>query len=155
MTPRRRPGLIGTDGGLETRMDRELFEAAKRAREKAHAPYSRFQVGAAIRTLAGTVHTGCNVENASFPEGWCGETSAIAAMIGASGAAPGRRIAAIAVVAARIDGNLTTPCGGCRQRIAEFAGPDTPVHVFDLDGEGRSFTLAELLPAAFYLAQKP
>jgi cytidine deaminase len=135
-------------------MDRELFEAAKRARDKAHAPYSRFHVGAAIRTAAGTVHAGCNVENASFPEGWCGETSAIAAMIGASTGPAGRRIAAMAVVAPRIDGNLTTPCGGCRQRIAEFAGPDTPVHVSDPDGEGRTFRLAELLPSAFYLTEK-
>ncbi len=135
-------------------MDRELIEAAGAVRERAHAPYSRFPVGAAIRTEAGTVHTGCNVENASYPEGWCGETSAIANMIGAAASPAGRRIAALAVVASRIDGNLTTPCGGCRQRIAEFAGPDTPIHVADPEGKGRTYRLGDLLPAAFALDEK-
>ena len=138
-------------------MDRELFEAARAARERAHAPYSRYHVGAALRTEAGSVHSGCNVENASFPEGWCGETSAIANMVGAgaAAAAPSRRIAAICVVADRIEGRLVTPCGGCRQRIAEFAGPDTPVHVSDPAGEGRTYRLADLLPAAFALDDRP
>lgn len=136
-------------------MDRALFEAAQTVREKAHAPYSRFHVGAALRTEAGTVHSGCNVENASFPEGWCSETSAIASMIAASDSAPGRRIEAICVVADAIDGRPTTPCGGCRQRLAEFGRPDTLVHVFDPSGNGRTFRLAELLPAAFALDGKP
>lgn len=130
-------------------MDKELFAAAHAVRARAHAPYSRFHVGAAVRTEAGTVHAGANVENAAYPEGWCAETSAIAAMIAAGGAGPERRIAAVAVVAERIDGRLTTPCGGCRQRLAEFAGPDTPVDVIDPSGEGRTFTLRELLPSAF------
>jgi cytidine deaminase len=130
-------------------MDRELFERAKSVRERAHAPYSKFQVGAAIRTAAGTVHAGANVENASYPEGWCGETSAIAAMVAAAPPGPGRRIAAMSVVADRIEGRLTTPCGGCRQRIAEFAGPETPVDVIDPSGEGRTFLMKDLLPAVF------
>ena len=133
-------------------MDKELFAAAKAVRQRAHAPYSRFHVGAAVRTEAGTVYTGANVENASYPEGWCAETSAIAQMVAAGGTAAERRIAAVSVVAERIDGRLTTPCGGCRQRLAEFAGPDTPVDVIDPSGEGQSFTMRELLPSAFDMA---
>ena len=135
-------------------MDRELFEAARRARARAHAPYSNYAVGAALRTDAGTIHAGCNVENASFPEGWCAETSAIAAMIAGAENAPNRLIAEICVVAAPIDGRLVTPCGGCRQRLAEFGRPDTIVHVAAPDGEGHSYRLAELLPAAFALEPK-
>jgi cytidine deaminase len=136
-------------------MDRELFEAAKAVRARAHAPYSRFFVGAALRSQAGAVHAGANVENAAFPEGWCAETSAIAQMVAAAPAGPGRKIAAICVVADQIEGHLTTPCGGCRQRIAEFAGPDTLVHAADPAGNNRTFRLAELLPAAFALEGKP
>jgi cytidine deaminase len=132
-------------------MDRELFSAALAARERAHAPYSRYQVGAALRTEAGAVYAGSNVENASFPEGWCSETSAIAHMIAASSAGPGRRIAAVCVVAEPIEGRLVTPCGGCRQRIAEFAGPDAEIHVADPRGNCRTFRLAQLLPATFAL----
>jgi cytidine deaminase len=135
-------------------MDDELFEAARAARERAHAPYSEYPVGAAIRTESGAVHAGCNVENASFPEGWCAETSAIAAMIGASSTGSGRRIAAVCVVAEPIEGRLTTPCGGCRQRLAEFGGADTAVHVADPDGNSRTFRLGDLLPAAFALEAK-
>ncbi len=130
-------------------MDRELFAAAKAVRQRAHAPYSRFPVGAALRTEAGAVHAGANVENASYPEGWCAETSAIAHMIAAGGGAAERRIVAVAVVAERIDGRLTTPCGGCRQRLAEFAGPDTPIDVVDPSGAGETFTMRALLPSAF------
>ncbi len=130
-------------------MDRELFDLAKKVRGRAHAPYSHFPVGAAVRTEAGTIHAGANVENVSYPEGWCAETSAIAAMVAAAPPGPARRIAAVCVVADRIDGRLTTPCGGCRQRLAEFAGPDTPVHAVDPAGDGRTFLMKDLLPAAF------
>jgi cytidine deaminase len=75
-------------------------------------------------------------------------------MIGAATGPAGRRIAALAVVASRIDGRLTTPCGGCRQRIAEFAGPDTPIHVADPEGNGHTYRLADLLPAAFALDER-
>lgn len=132
-------------------MDRELFDRAKSVRDRAHAPYSRFHVGAAIRAEDGSVHAGANVENGSYPEGWCAETSAIAHMVAAAPPGPGRKIAAVAVVADRIEGRLTTPCGGCRQRLSEFAAADTPVHVSDPTGETRTFTMRELLPAAFAL----
>ena len=121
----------------------ELFAAAKAAQGRAYAPYSRFRVGAALRTPEGAVFVGGNVENASYPEGWCAETSAIAAMV-ATGA---RRIAEICVIG---DGEaLCTPCGGCRQRIREFAGDDTIVHVAGPEGVRASFRLAALLPESF------
>jgi len=132
-------------------VDADLIERARLARARAHAPYSEFPVGAAVRNAAGATFTGGNVENASFPEGCCAETAAIAAMVAGTPPGPQRRIAAIAVVADRIAGRLTTPCGGCRQRIAEFADPDTPVYVADPSGEGRTYLMKELLPAAFAL----
>lgn len=132
-------------------MDRELFDRAAAVRERAHAPYSGFPVGAALRAENGSIHAGANVENGSFPEGWCAETSAIAHMIAAAPPGPGRRIAAVAVVAERIEGRLTTPCGGCRQRLSEFASAETPVHVSDPSGSTQTFTMRELLPAAFAL----
>jgi cytidine deaminase len=129
----------------------DLFDAARSIRERAHAPYSRYLVGAALVTEAGALHAGCNVENGAFPEGWCAETSAIAHMVAASLPGPGRRIAEICVVADRIEGRLVTPCGGCRQRIAEFGSPETLVHASDPDGNGKTYRLADLLPAAFAL----
>jgi cytidine deaminase len=121
----------------------DLFAAARAAQARAYAPYSGFRVGAAIRTPEGQVFAGCNVENAAYPQGACAETGAIAAMIAGGGA----RIAEILVVG---DGDLLcTPCGGCRQRIREFAGPETPVHVAGPEGVRRRFTLAELLPYSF------
>ena len=124
-------------------MDSRLFEAARRAMAHAHAPYSKYHVGAAILSDDGTVYAGCNVENASFPEGWCAETSAIGAMVTNGGT----KIREIAVMGAGAD--LTTPCGGCRQRIAEFAAPETPVHICGPEGLRRTFKLADLLPASF------
>ncbi len=124
----------------------DLFEAARAARDRAHAPYSRFKVGAAIRTGSGAIVAGCNVENAAYPQGQCAEATAIGTMV----AAGHGRIVEIAVVGGEAgSGILCTPCGGCRQRIREFAGPDTPIHVFDAGGTGRSFTLGELLPFSF------
>lgn len=135
-------------------MDRELFEAAAAVRERAHAPYSGFRVGAAIRSADGRVSVGANVENASYPEGWCAETSAIAAMVAATPPGAGRSIVAVCVVADPIDGRLTTPCGGCRQRLAEFGRPDTRVTVSDPEGrDSRTYRLADLLPAAFALGE--
>jgi cytidine deaminase len=130
-------------------MSRDLFERARAVRERAHAPYSNFHVGVALRTDAGDMHIGANVENASYPEGICAETAAIAAMVAAAPPGPGRRIAEITVVAGRVGGRLTTPCGGCRQRIAEFGLPTTPVHILDPDGAGETMTLGTLLPGAF------
>jgi cytidine deaminase len=135
-------------------MDRELYDRARAARQHAHAPYSRFLVGVALRTESGAVHAGCNVENASYPEGWCAETSAIASMITAGKTPADRRIAEVVVTADKIGGNLTTPCGGCRQRLAEFSGPDTIVHVSDPQGDSKTYRMRELLPAAFVLDAK-
>ena len=121
----------------------ELFAGAKAAQANAYAPYSRFRVGAALRTTSGTVFSGCNVENAAYPQGSCAEAGAIAAMA----AAGERRIAEILVIG---DGEaLCTPCGGCRQRIREFADASTPVHVAGPEGVRRTFTLGELLPESF------
>lgn len=121
----------------------QLFAAAQAAQAKAYAPYSKFRVGAALRAASGTIFAGGNVENAAYPEGWCAETSAIAAMI-QSGE---RRIAEICVVG---DGEaLCTPCGGCRQRIREFADEHTVVHVAGPQGVRASFKLSALLPESF------
>ena len=120
-----------------------LFEAAKAIQAKAYAPYSRFKVGAAIATPEGQVFTGCNVENAAYPVGSCAEAGAVSAMI----AAGGSRIARVVVMG---EGDvLCTPCGGCRQRIREFAAPDTPIHIAGPEGIRKSFTLEELLPFSF------
>ena len=126
-------------------MSADLFEAARAAMERAHAPYSHFPVGAAIRSSNGTIHAGCNIENASYPEGWCAETSAIAHMVMAGE----RRIAEIAVVAERMD--RITPCGGCRQRLKEFGSAATLVHLCDATGIVETVTLGDLLPRAFGL----
>ncbi len=126
-----------------------LLEAAKLARAKAHAPYSNFAVGVALRTRSGSVHTGANIENTSYPEGWCAETSAISAMVMASDGIESRQIEELVVIA-----NHTppiTPCGGCRQRIKEFGTADTIIHAADLDGIQSSYELGGLLPAAFDL----
>ncbi len=123
-----------------------LFAAARAARRRAHAPYSKFQVGAAVLDEHGGVHAGCNVENAAYPQGWCAEASALAAMV----LAGGKRVRAVAVVAA--SPLLTTPCGGCRQKLAEFAGPGCAVFVLGARGPlgiRRRFSLGELLPHGF------
>jgi cytidine deaminase len=136
-------------------MERDLFDAARAVRLRAHAPYSGFPVGVALRAADGTVHTGCNVETAAFPEGWCAETSAIGRMVSASEPGAARRIDMVCVVADRIDGRFTTPCGGCRQRLAEFGTPETVIHCFDPTGEGATWRLGELLPASFALDVRP
>ncbi|PWC37421.1 cytidine deaminase [Azospirillum sp. TSO35-2] len=123
-----------------------LIEAARAARENAHAPYSKFKVGAAILGESGRIFAGCNVENAAYPQGQCAETSAIGAMVTAGD----RRIRMIVVMGGEPGAaELCTPCGGCRQRIREFAAPDTPIHVCDPAGLRRSFTLDALLPQSF------
>jgi cytidine deaminase len=140
--------------GKSIGLDADLVARAASVRANAHAPYSHFSVGAAVRNAAGAVFVGTNVENASYPEGSCAETAAIAAMIAGTPPGPARKIAAMVVVADRNGGRLTTPCGGCRQRIAEFAAPDTPVHVVDTAGAGETFLIGDLLPAAFGLDRK-
>lgn len=124
-------------------MSRDLFEMARAAMAKAHAPYSKFPVGAAIRTKAGTVHAGANIEVISYPEGWCAETTAIAHMVMAGGG----EIAEIAVIAEKMA--KCTPCGGCRQRLAEFGSASTRIHLCDGTGVVETVTLGALLPMAF------
>ena len=125
-------------------MSRDLIEAAKAARLKAHAPYSKFLVGAAVRDEHGRIFGGCNIENAAYPQGWCAEPSAIAALIMAGG----RKITEVAVIGA--GAGLVTPCGGCRQKIREFADGSVKIHVCGEDGGiKQTFTLDELLPFSF------
>ena len=121
----------------------DLFKAAMTVRENAYAPYSNFQVGAAIRTASGKVYTGCNVENVAYPEGTCAEAGAIAAMI----AAGESEIAEILVVAG--GASKVSPCGGCRQKISEFAQADAPVYMADLAGDIEEISIGDLLPAGF------
>jgi cytidine deaminase len=124
-----------------------LLTAARAVRENAHAPYSRFKVGAAIRAADGRIYVGCNVENIASPEGTCAEAGAIAAMV----AAGQRQIVEVAVIA---DGPApVAPCGGCRQKLAEFAAPDVPVTMAALSGETCATTVGALLPGAFSAAQ--
>ena len=123
-----------------------LKEAATAVRLNAHAPYSRFKVGAALRSTAGNLHIGCNVENVAYPEGTCAEAGAIAAMI----AAGDTRIAEIHVIADSPD--PVPPCGGCRQKIAEFADPSVPVTLHTTHGKSLTMTVADLLPGRFTAA---
>jgi homotetrameric cytidine deaminase len=118
-----------------------LLDAAEAAMRNAYAPFSNFNVGAALRAPNGAVFAGANVENASYPQGQCAEASAIGALI----AAGESEIAAVAVVAEKMD--VCPPCGGCRQKLSEFARPDTPVYL----GRSTTTSMGELLPMAFEL----
>ncbi len=121
----------------------DMLVVANAARVNAHAPYSNFAVGACLRGKSGRLYAGCNVENAAYPQGQCAEQTAIGVMV----AAGEKSIAAVLVVA---DGpELISPCGGCRQRLREFAGADTPVYLCSPDGLRRTLTLGELLPLSF------
>ncbi|WP_306006347.1 cytidine deaminase [Aquicoccus porphyridii] len=121
----------------------DLLDAARAVRDNAHAPYSRFKVGVAIRAASGAVHVGCNVENVSYPEGTCAEAGAIAAMI-AAGDTELTEVAVIADAPAPVP-----PCGGCRQRLAEFGAGTVRVTMATTRGETLTMTIAELLPGAF------
>jgi homotetrameric cytidine deaminase len=123
-----------------------LVDLARVAMDRAYAPYSHFHVGVALRDEAGALHSGANVENGAFPQGACAEASAIGALI----AAGGHRIREAVVMA---DTELIVPCGGCRQRLSEFADADTPIHLSGPEGIRRTVTLAELLPLAFDLGE--
>ena len=124
-------------------MTQELLQAAREVRENAYAPYSGFKVGAAVQSASGTIYTGCNVENVAYPEGTCAEAGALAAMV----AAGETRISAVAVIAD--SPSPVTPCGGCRQKLAEFGAGDVSVTMATTDGQSLDMTLAELLPGAF------
>jgi len=127
--------------------EQQLIDAAKQVRPNAHAPYSGYRVGVALIDDTGTLHTGCNVENAAFPEGTCAEANAIGSMV----AAGGRRIVAIAAVGGADEIEACTPCGGCRQSILEFADENTRIILIGDGNRIDSYTIDELLPAAFRL----
>lgn len=127
--------------------EERLIHAAKAVRQNAHAPYSGYLVGSALLDEIGRVHTGCNVENASFPVGTCAEANAIGAMI----AAGGKRIVAIAAVGGHDELEACTPCGACRQSIREFADENTRVILIGEDGGTERYGINELLPLSFSL----
>lgn len=137
---------------MDDTLIQRLFDAARAARLQAHAPYSKFLVGAALLDEQGRIHPGCNVENAAYPQGVCAEGGALSAMV----LAGGRQLRAALVVGE--GAGLCTPCGGCRQKLREFAGDDLPVLVADPTGLRARFTLGELLPHSFgpdHLTQTP
>uniref|UniRef100_UPI00315AD1B3 cytidine deaminase n=1 Tax=Leisingera sp. ANG-M7 TaxID=1577902 RepID=UPI00315AD1B3 len=120
-----------------------LKAAAAAVRENAHAPYSNFKVGAAVRSASGQIYVGCNVENVAYPEGTCAEAGAIAAMV----AAGETELAEVYVIADCP--TPITPCGGCRQKIKEFASGDVKVIMATTDGAEQETTIGALLPGAF------
>ena len=137
-----------------------LVAAARAARERAYAPYSRFKVGAALLDEHGRIHAGCNIENAAYPQGQCAEASALAHLV----LAGGRRILAAVVVGGEVERDMemgmaavagavarppVTPCGGCRQRLREFAADDLPIWAADGQTVRGRYTLGALLPASF------
>ncbi|YBV95575.1 cytidine deaminase [Phyllobacteriaceae bacterium JZ32] len=124
-------------------MSQDLFDAACAAMQKCHAPYSKFPVGAALRTRDGRIYSGCNIEVVSFPEGWCAETTALSHFVMGGGG----EISEILVVAEKLE--KCPPCGGCRQRLAEFAGPETPLHLCNNEGVVETVRLGDLLPHGF------
>jgi cytidine deaminase len=131
------------DADARSRWD-ALRQAAIAAREHAHAPYSRFAVGAAVETERGEIFAGCNVENAAYPQTICAERNAVSTAV-ASGARLLHRVYVVAEPAA-------APCGGCRSVLAEFGTPQTEVMIADLAGQERLVTLGELLPIAFEMS---
>jgi len=126
-----------------TRALEPMLDLARRSLANAHAPYSRFRVGACLRAGSGRLHAGCNVENAAYPVGQCAEATAIGAMI----AAGDREIVEAVVLTEGTE--LCAPCGRCRQQLAEFARPATPIHLCGPEGLRVTTTLGELLPLAF------
>ena len=121
----------------------ENLELVQMAMSRAYAPYSNYPVGALVVTPSGDSFAGCNVENASYPEGHCAETAAIAAMVMAGQ----QRIDHIYIMSQDVTG--ATPCGGCRQRIREFADAQTPVYLCSPSAVEQRVTLGDLLPHAF------
>ena len=122
---------------------RDLFDAAWGAMKKTHSPYSKFPVGASLRTEDGRIYSGCNIEVASYPEGWCAETT----MLGHYVMGGGGKITEICVVAEKM--SSCTPCGGCRQRLAEFAGSKTSLYLCDSTGIIEAMTLGDIFPRGF------
>ena len=131
-----------------TESEEQLIQAAKHARGCAHAPYSGYCVGAAVLDEQGRIASGCNVENAAYPLGQCAEANAIGRMI----CQGGRQIANILILGGRQELELCMPCGGCRQRIQEFANTDTRITLLDRSGKLHSYSMQELLPFPFSLS---
>ena len=127
----------------------EMIDLARQALQRAYTPYSHFPVAAVVRGQSGRLYAGCNVENAAYPLGCCAETAAIAAMVMAG------ETRLIEVMVLGPGEQLITPCGGCRQRLWEFAAADTPVHLCGPEGIRRTVTLGDLLPLAFGPEQLP
>ena len=125
----------------------DLINAAREARRNAYNRYSNYSVGAALVDDRGHLHVGCNVENAAYPLGSCAEAGAIGAMVQQGG----KRIVKIAVVGGSTEIGPCTPCGGCRQRIREFADDETLILAIDDSGEWQEFSIKQLLPASFHL----
>ena len=121
----------------------DLFALARNAMARAHVPYSKFPVGASLRTTDGRVYSGANIENVALPEGWCAEITMLSHYVMDGGG----EIAEICVVAEKMD--RITPSGGCRQRLAEFAGATTKLYLCDQTGIVETRTMAEILPLAF------
>jgi cytidine deaminase len=129
--------------GLSKAVRESLWRAAIQAQLNAYAPYSRFWVGAAVLDEHGRIHAGCNVENAAYPQGVCAEAGALSAMA----LAGGRHLQAVLVLG---EGDAwVTPCGGCRQKIREFAAPQVPVLLANRQGLRGVLTLDALLPHSF------
>jgi homotetrameric cytidine deaminase len=126
----------------------DLVDAARTAMGRAHAPFSGFAVGAALRDEGGAIHAGANVENSAYPQGQCAEASALGVLVAAGGTA-------VREVAVMAEAELVTPCGGCRQRLADFATAGTPVHLCGPEGVRRTVTLGDLLPLSFGAGDLP
>ena len=125
------------------RFDGNLIESARLASKSAYAPYSRFRVGAAIRSNSGKIFSGCNVENAAYPQGTCAEAGAIASMV-----LEGELY--ISEIVIYVDtGKFITPCGGCRQKISEFSDSNTQITLVNRDLQKKYFSIEQLLPGAF------
>ena len=121
----------------------KLFNAAKMVRDNAHVPYSNFKVGAAFLTEDNSIISGCNVENAAYPQSQCAEASAIGNLVSQGFS----KIKEVVVIGS--GSLLCSPCGGCRQRLREFASLKTQIHMCNSDGHLKTSTLKELLPDSF------
>jgi cytidine deaminase len=128
---------------IDPALMQQLWQAARAAYARAYAPYSRYSVGAALLDEHGVIHSGCNVENAAYPQGWCAETSALSALV-MSGA---RRVRGVLLVGT--GGAWITPCGGCRQKLREFCDPDTTIVSANLNSIGPVHCMEQLLPYSF------
>ena len=125
----------------------DLLTVATVVRDNAYVPYSGFKVGAALRASDGSIHAGCNVENVAYPEGTCAEAGAVAAMV-AAGQTGFTEVVVIADSPVPV-----TPCGGCRQKLFEFAQPEATITMATTSGARHTMAVSELLPGAFVKAQ--